>query len=145
MHHPLISFYYCPQRSCGKVMFLHLSVSHSVHGEGVCHTPWQTPPGQTHPRQTHPLPSACWNTHPLPSACWDTHTPCPVHVGIHTHTPPSACRDTHTPPHPVHVGILPLRSASWDTVNKRVVRIPLECIPVYLKLFTTQVSFDYAI
>ena len=23
--------HYCPQRSCGKVMFLHLSVSHSVH------------------------------------------------------------------------------------------------------------------
>ena len=23
--------YYCPQHSCGKIMFLHLSVSHSVH------------------------------------------------------------------------------------------------------------------
>ena len=32
------------KRSCGKVMFLHLSVSHSVHG-GVCL-------------------SACWDTHP---------------------------------------------------------------------------------
>ena len=28
--------YYRPQRSCGKVMFLHLSVSHSVHRVGLC-------------------------------------------------------------------------------------------------------------
>ena len=28
--------FYGPQRSCGKVMFLHLSVSHSVHRRGVC-------------------------------------------------------------------------------------------------------------
>ena len=61
------------KRNWGKVMFLHLSVSHSVHvGGGVfpvhtgIHTPpsWadtsrqtpprQTPPGQTHPRQTTP-------------------------------------------------------------------------------------------
>ena len=35
-------------QSCGKVMFLHLSVSHSVHRGGVC--VWaDTPP---HPRQT---------------------------------------------------------------------------------------------
>ena len=26
-----LTYYYRPQRSCGKVMFLHLSVSHSVH------------------------------------------------------------------------------------------------------------------
>ena len=91
------SYYYRPQGSCGKVMFLHLSVSHSIHG-GVSsasvyagiHTslgrhppeqtpPWaETPPGLTPPGQTppgrHPLPSACWDTHPLlPSACWDRH------------------------------------------------------------------------
>ena len=34
VHAPLV-FYYRPQRSCGKVMFLHLSVSHSVH-RGLC-------------------------------------------------------------------------------------------------------------
>ena len=28
--------FYCPQRSCGKVMFLHMSVSHSVHRGGLC-------------------------------------------------------------------------------------------------------------
>ena len=33
-----------------KVIFLHLSVSHSVHG-GV---PGQVPPRQVHPRQVHP-------------------------------------------------------------------------------------------
>ena len=33
---------------------------------------------------------------------------------------PSACWDTHSLP-----------SAYWDTVNKRAVRIPLECILVY--------------
>ena len=67
-------------------MFLHLSVSHSVH-RGVCQTaPWadtpQTPPRQTPPSADTPLSSACWNTPPaqcmlgytppLPNACWDT-------------------------------------------------------------------------
>ena len=28
--------FYHPQRSCGKVMFLHLFVSHSVHRGGLC-------------------------------------------------------------------------------------------------------------
>ena len=82
--------------SCGKVMFLDVSVSHSVQGEGWgclalgqgvamgqgCasgskgytppgHTPWSTPPGHT-PRHTHP------QTHtPLD-------TPHHTHLG-HTH------------------------------------------------------------
>ena len=69
--------YYRPQRSCGKVMFLHLSVilftegvSVSVHA-GISllrvDTPRQTPP-------------------------WADTPPCPVHSGIH-------------PPCPVHAGI----------------------------------------
>ena len=42
-------------------------------------------------------------------------------------TPPS-----RHPPRPVHAGMHPpLPSACWDTVNKRVVRIPLECILVF--------------
>ena len=44
------------KRSCGKVMFLHLSVSHSVH-RGVSapvHAGIHTPPGQTPPWQTPP-------------------------------------------------------------------------------------------
>ena len=79
--------FYRPQRSCGKVMFLHLSVSHSVHGGGgvpasvharippQADTPGkhtilpgstpsrkhtsrnQTPPESTPPREAHPLGS----------------------------------------------------------------------------------------
>ena len=72
-----ILYFYRPQRSCGKVMFLH-SLSFYLQG-GVCHSPGRHPPGQTppgrHPRppgQTPP-PSACWDTHtPMHSACWDT-------------------------------------------------------------------------
>ena len=55
------------KRSCGKVMFLHLSVSHSVHKGGVClsacwdthtspgrHPPARHPPGQTPSLDRHP-------------------------------------------------------------------------------------------
>ena len=61
--------YYRPQRSCGKVMFLHLSVTLFTGGSA-----------------THP---------------------------------PDQCMLGYTPP---------LLSACWDTVNKRAVRILLECI-----------------
>ena len=76
------------KRSCGKVMFLHLSVSHSVHRGGCLpqcmlgYTPRQKPPWTDPPGQTHPLPSTCWDT-----------LPCPVHAGIHP--PPSTCWDRH--------------------------------------------------
>ena len=60
-----------------------------------------TPPWADTPGQVHPQ-----GRNPLPSACWDT-PPCAVHAGIH-----------------------PLCSACWDAVNKRAVRIPLECILV---------------
>ena len=110
--------YYRSQRSCGKIIFLHLSVilftvlggmSASGRGGSATHTHTHThthlgrhPSGQTPP----------WADNP------QADTPCPVHAGIHT---PSACWDTH-----------PLHSACWDTVNKRAVRIPLECILVLL-------------
>ena len=45
-------YFYRPQRSCGMVMFLHLSVILST-GGGLC--VWQTPPGQTPPAGRHPL------------------------------------------------------------------------------------------
>ena len=44
-----------------------------------------------------------------------------VHMG---EVCPIACWDAHPP------GRSPLRSACWDMVNKRAVRIPLECILV---------------
>ena len=84
-------------------MFLHLSVSHSVHFTGGAMS--ATPPGR------HPLRA---DTPPGQTP------PCPVHAGIHTPLP-SACWDT--PPCAVHAGI--------QSVNKWAVRIPLECILVW--------------
>ena len=62
----IVRICYRPQRSCGKVMFLHLC--HSVHrGKGVSgrHPRWADPPPphrQTSPRQT---PLAVPDSHPL--------------------------------------------------------------------------------
>ena len=67
--------FYRPQWSCGKVMFLHLSISHSVH-RGCLPPPY---------RQTPPWADTPWADTPLPSACLDTLL-CPVHAGIHTPT-----------------------------------------------------------
>ena len=74
------------------------------------------PPGQTLPGQTPPQA--------------DTPNPCPVYAGIYNS--PAQCMLGYTTPCPVHAGIhpLPLPSVCWDTVNKRAVRIPLECILV---------------
>ena len=61
------------KRSCGKVMFLHLSVSHSVHGGCISqHALGQTPPPQCMLIHTHP-----WQVHA------GIHTPCPVHARKH--------------------------------------------------------------
>ena len=89
--------YYHPQTKFAKVMFLHLSLSHSVHrGGGVpgqVHPPDRyTPLGRYTPRQAHPLVRYTpqdrytfpWQVHPLgrytplvgspprSSACWET-------------------------------------------------------------------------
>ena len=97
--------FFLPSASCDKVMFLHLSVSHSVQrGRGFClwslgrHPAGQTPhwadtplgrhplgrhspradtPQADLPGQTPPWADISLGRHPLPSACWDTHTPCP--------------------------------------------------------------------
>ena len=88
---------YRPQRSCRKVMFLHLSVSHSVHGGCIpaC-TGADTPPGK-HPRTDTSQADIPLVTHRLAR-----HTPGQTTPG-------------QTPPCPVHVGIHPLPSACWDT------------------------------
>ena len=61
----MIQCYYRPQTKCGKVMFLHLPVSHSVQKGDVsqhamgrgCTRPGIQPPNQTPtPRQTPPTP-----------------------------------------------------------------------------------------
>ena len=62
----LTTFFYPPQCSCGKVMFLHLSVGHSVQSEVSSR---HHPPGQTPPL---------------------SRPPCPVHAGIH-HPPGGHC------------------------------------------------------
>ena len=47
--------FYRPQTKFAKVMFLHLSVSHSVHREGVCLSAcWDTPRKQKPPGSRHP-------------------------------------------------------------------------------------------
>ena len=93
-------------------MFLHLSVSHSIHGGFLPYTHHPPPPGR-HPPGRHPpgrhLPLV--RPIPLPSACWDTH-PCP------------------------------LRSACWVTVNKGAVCILLECILVFKGNWITMHSFS---
>ena len=78
--------FYRPQTKFAKVMFLHLSVSHSVHrGEST----WAgTPPG----RYTPQAGTSPWQVHPPGNVC-------------------------------------------WDMVNKRAVRILLECILVYRSIY----------
>ena len=67
-------------------------------------------PGADTPWQTPPAQCMLGYT-PLTAQCMLGYTPpCPVHTGIHNPPLPSA----------------------WDTVNKRAVRIPLECILVYV-------------
>ena len=73
--------------------------------------------GYTPPRTRgrHPLPQDRWQTPPWADTPWaDT---------------PWADTPSEQTPHRVDT---PLRSACWDTVNKRAVRIPLECILVHI-------------
>ena len=94
---PNTVFYYRPQTEFAKVMFSQVSVCLSMEGVSAPLHAGIHPLGQTTPLGRHP--------------------PCSVHVAIHTPLP-SACWDTH--PSPLH-------SACWDTVNKRAIRILLEC------------------
>ena len=95
------------KRSCGKVMFLHLWVILFTE-RGVCIQACSEPAVY---KQLH----WCWL--PLPPAM---HVPCQPH-----HTCP--CLPHTPPPSPC---MPPLPSVYWDMVNKRAVRIPLECILV---------------
>ena len=109
-------YIYRPQPSCGKVMLLHLSVilfrggvSASV-PRGVClPPPWADTPQVDNPLGRHPSV----DTHPQADTPWADNPP---------GRPLRACWDTH-----------PQRSACWDTVNKRAVHIPLECILVAIR------------
>ena len=130
-------------------MFLHLSVSHSVHGGGVClsecwdtpqaGTPWagEPPPGKyttPHPRAgAHPgrytliihlLPPAneVCEGYVFTGVCLSTVVGGLPHCML-GHTIPRHTSPLGRPP--------PLCSACWDTVNKRAVCIPLECNLVF--------------
>ena len=74
------------KRSCGKVMYLHLSVSNSVHGGCIPACTGQTPPPQNHTLpETHlPLEAHSLEAHPP----WKHTLP-----EAHTHTP-----EAHPPP-----------------------------------------------
>ena len=75
-----------------KVMFLHLSVSHSVHTGGGClpqcmlgYTP-PPPPEQTPPGSRHPLCSACWEIRATSRryTCWNAYLfPIYLHCKLH--------------------------------------------------------------
>ena len=126
------------KRSCGKVF---TGVCDSVHGGwgegGACPIAcWDTPPARTHlPGQVH-HPGRYTPRCTLP---WQVHPPARTHPGqVHPpnrYTPGQVHPPGRYTPGQVH---LPGRytsyphSACWDTVNKRAVRIPLECNLVQL-------------
>ena len=137
-----LQIFYRPQTRFGKVMFSQVSVcpqggvSAPLHA-GIqtprqAQTPWQTHPpprAGTPPRQVHPLGRYTHGQiHPL-----DRYIPSVV-TPPGRYPPPGQVhplgRHTSPPPCPVHAAIHPLCSACWDTVNKRAVYIPLECILV---------------
>ena len=111
---------YCPKTKFTKVIISQVSVcpqgglpncmlGYHPPGTRGRHPPGQTPPsGQTPPGQTAPGPET--DTPPPPGQ-----TPLGKHAPSGQTTP---------------LGRHPLHSACWDTVNKRAVRIPLECILV---------------
>ena len=93
----------------------------SASGPGGCLPPppqADTPLGKHPPEQTPP-----WANTPHPLAqCWDTHTP-------------TQCM----------LGYTPLWWILQDTVNKRVVHIPLECIRVLFHYFKIPINLDIKI
>ena len=124
--------------------------------EDICHTPGQTHPlAHTHtllgrhplahiPLGRHPL-APPWHTqplgrHPHPLGRHPQHLP--AHTPLLAHTPWADIPAAHTPPwhtlpldrHPPGTHTPP-PTACWDTVNKRAVRIPLECILVLVLVY----------
>ena len=96
--------------------------------------PGQTPPGKTTPRQTPPAQNMLGYGQQAGGmhltgmhSCWCCYFPygwgVSQHAMGHTHPPRQTPSSGQTSP---------LRNACWDTVNKRAVRILLECILVYL-------------
>ena len=117
-------------------MFLHLSVSHSVHGGGVCfsacwvtRTPGVDTPGSRHPPGADTPPGADapnrsrhapWNRHHPEQTT--NHPTSPWSRRLGSRHPRRLPRE-QTHPHPS-----PAQCMLGDTGNKRTVRILLECI-----------------
>ena len=82
---PMPTDVYRPQTKFAKVMFLHLSVSHSVHGEGGCLPQCRHPlRSDTPPRANTPLGAdnpPTHSRHPPTPTPWSRHPPCAVHAG----------------------------------------------------------------
>ena len=86
---------YRPQRSCRKVMFLYLSVSHFVHRVGVSqHAMGQTPPWADTPRQTPPGQTPPWADTPRQTPPWVDTPQADTPLGY-----PSMHWGRHPPPH----------------------------------------------
>ena len=92
--------FYHPKRSCGKGMFLHLSVSHSV-DRGVCQTPQaDTPPGGPSWADT-PLGMCPHGQIPPGADSPQADTPLGRHPARQTlprQTPPAQCMLGYMPP-----------------------------------------------
>ena len=120
---------------CQSFLFTGAGVSAYCHG-GVCHThsPWTDTPSQDrHPPSWADTPSlgrpppwsdTPWTGNPLAD------TPAQCMLG---YTPPAQCMLGYTPPLP---------STCWDTVNKRAVRIPPECILVSEQIHTVVINWN---
>ena len=127
----LLSFDIIPRifTALKRSLFLHLPVSHSVHG-GVGGSTWAgTPLAGTPPLGRYP-PGRYTPLGQVPP--WQVHTPLCRYTPM-AGTPPQA--GTFPPqagtPWQIHPPAgTPNHSACWDMVNKQVVRIPLECILV---------------
>ena len=76
----------------------------------------------------------------LTRVCLSTGVSAPLHAGIH---PPPWQTPLVSPYPPGQTP--PLHSACWDMVNKRAVRIPLECnlVFVYFSIFRNPLEFIY--
>ena len=103
---------YRPQHSCGKVMFLHLSLSHSIHGGCLADThqadtprqiqpwvdtPWPDTPLARHSLgQTHPLARSPGRHPPGQTPPVQTHPPGRHPLGRHPPHPAATAADgTH--------------------------------------------------
>ena len=140
--------YYRPQRSCGQGNIF-TPVCHSVHRGGVCLSAcWDTttPPRSRHPlgaytppeqtpslEQTPPLEQTPLQSRHPPEQTppWSRHTPQSRH-SPRADTPQSRHPPQNQTPPP---GLsTPPRSRLRHTVNKRLVRILLECILVHFHI-----------